>query len=528
VLILPYQMHAKIALKLKTNLFAVAIWSGIRILKRYLDRKAQHKQPGQQDLTWKTYWVDLCGSTLRLYRDLSLNPDSGNYPPPSKVIGPTTTNEKKEAFLVLKKGASISIPTNDEFRPRKKSKKMDPPRNNVFKLQVINSNNSPVYFFEAPSKGSMYRWISKIEEGIGIADSPQNPSSSEDLFVFVYFLPDRRLKEAKLLALESRRYQNIAPELKYSDNKDDTDSGMEGDVEESSEFQEKPPPDPRLVKLLHQLRSKEELLELLGKGEKAFVGDSGEHVETLKPNETPKNYSFLVTKKLRQRGISLIVGSSSSEDDDDEDFSTAATLRPYSAFVPRKSTTVNFGIRPTNVHLRTATTDDLLRDYSSSNLTRSNACVTFKSLQGGPSCPENVPPINQRRTIQLYRGEKEGFGFTLQTYGIVQQNGEVEYMTFVLTVEEDGPAYMAGMRPGDIIITIENRDVEEADHKTLVELLQKSSSTVRMVVVFVDAIRRMHLNTKIKVLRTELYNREEEFKHLCKREREILTRNGDP
>ena len=36
----------------------------------------------------------------------------------------------------------------------------------------------------------------------------------------------------------------------------------------------------------------------------------------------------------------------------------------------------------------------------------------------------------------------------LQTYGIVQQEGQVDYMTFVLSVEEDGPAYMAGLRPG--------------------------------------------------------------------------------
>ena len=36
----------------------------------------------------------------------------------------------------------------------------------------------------------------------------------------------------------------------------------------------------------------------------------------------------------------------------------------------------------------------------------------------------------------------------LQTYGIVQEEGQVEYMTFVLSVEEDGPAYMAGLRPG--------------------------------------------------------------------------------
>ena len=36
----------------------------------------------------------------------------------------------------------------------------------------------------------------------------------------------------------------------------------------------------------------------------------------------------------------------------------------------------------------------------------------------------------------------------LQTYGIVQPGGETEFTTFVLAVEDDGPAYMAGLRPG--------------------------------------------------------------------------------
>ena len=44
--------------------------------------------------------------------------------------------------------------------------------------------------------------------------------------------------------------------------------------------------------------------------------------------------------------------------------------------------------------------------------------------------------------------ELRTYVFLLQTYGIVQEEGQVEYMTFVLSVEEDGPAYMAGLRPG--------------------------------------------------------------------------------
>ena len=50
--------------------------------------------------------------------------------------------------------------------------------------------------------------------------------------------------------------------------------------------------------------------------------------------------------------------------------------------------------------------------------------------------------------------ELRTFVFLLQTYGIVQEEGQVEYMTFVLSVEEDGPAYMAGLRPGKSFIRV--------------------------------------------------------------------------
>ncbi|XP_032239513.2 uncharacterized protein LOC5514106 isoform X1 [Nematostella vectensis] len=841
-----------------------------------------------KDLQWKTYWVDLCGSTLRFYRDLSLPPDTADYPPPTSVAGPTKNNDKKEAFLMLKKGASVEITGYEEYKAKKRIKKGETSRarNNLFKLLVTKTPGSPVYYFQAPSKGSMYRWISKIEEGIDLADTPQSNSTV-----------DKRLQDAKMLAVEQRRY-HLAPELKYSE-KDDEDSGMEGDVEESFEIVEKPPEpaiNPRLVKLQHKLRAKECELEMLEGQEQAFLGsntrcelskvcefeattkddyylvlghpstlipkktklkilgqlsnrrwrcfvdlpkasdiaivdDTGSgpqemvsrrevttesgpeemvsrrevttesgpkemvsrrevttesgpekmvsrrevttesgpeemvsrrevttesgpeemvsrrevttesgpekmvsrrevtterligsvptsllveledlskkkrtlKVETGTPMSTPgvsphpspplspysphrpsdqtnqrdasqgeqvvedlrrftgriappdqdaweqfylpsppsspdtsrstspslspsqslealdsqesqkddrhslesdevpvtyigaesgeeppdedlepeneyrevtagrdvivaaakldsstddladspesscKNYGFVVTKKLRQRGISLIVGSSSSEDEDDDGVDTIAKItrrkldeeferfsypkentqsgvRPYSAFVPRKKACISFGISAKTTNLRLATTDELLKDYASpfqqTPLSRSKTFDTFNALREF-STPENSPPLNRRRTIQMTRNNEGGFGFTLQTYGIVQQNGEVEFMTFVLAVEEDGPAYMAGMRPGDIIVSVENRDVEEEDHRVLVSLLQEAPVSIRLVVVFVDAIRRMHLNTRIKVLKTELQSKEDEFEALCRKEQEI-------
>ena len=60
----------------------------------------------------------------------------------------------------------------------------------------------------------------------------------------------------------------------------------------------------------------------------------------------------------------------------------------------------------------------------------------------------------------------------LQTYGIVQEEGQVEYMTFVLSVEEDGPAYMAGLRPG--------KSFTHVDLKVFAEPLASSNLTFKI------------------------------------------------
>ncbi|KAK2561490.1 hypothetical protein P5673_015461 [Acropora cervicornis] len=61
-----------------------------------------------KDCIWRTYWADLCGSTIRLYR-----------------------NEKKEAFIVLKKGTQVSI-VEAGYEPRKSRKRLTVNRRHVF------------------------------------------------------------------------------------------------------------------------------------------------------------------------------------------------------------------------------------------------------------------------------------------------------------------------------------------------------------------------------------------------------------
>ncbi|XP_068751584.1 uncharacterized protein [Montipora capricornis] len=815
---------------------------------------------------WQTFWVDLCGSTIRLYRDLSLPTNSGDGLPPASLVGPSNENEKKEAFIVLKKGTQISM-VDVGYEPYRTRKRLTVNRRNVFRVSFAGrgaNSQAPSYLFQAPSKGSMYRWISKLEEGIDIADKPQNETGT-----------DKRLREAKLLSMEQRRY-NMIPEMRYPD-RDDVDSGMEGDVDEVYDSSKKLAENPRLEILKKRLLEMEELLLQLDKEEMAFLGAndtkllrrcefrsstrkdyllipghprtflpkgtdltilgqfsnnrwrccvdppkktsvalvngsqsqsetssevesilsfdindedgfvnmnsntetligsvptsvlvemnrsctsrkkledgtpvsslentpqlspfpspphspysprkgsrdsipnnkrsslrrsiasenlseqdiweqfclpsppsspatsrstspslsmSGSHhgslddldfdrtlrnnaknqneqmrnetvenegigigghidvtlrhgkkhegerdfldyreaffmddnvpetyigsdseddrmvtvIDEVPPHEAveainfgnepvklrPKkerrvqefesesrrglhpNYAFLVTKKLRQRGISLIVGSSSSEDEDDQekDAGIPAKLslrhlndafsqyeeeeatekgpgvRPYSAFVPMKRASITLSTGTKNFVPRKSTRDELLRDYSSPVDTPSalhkNTCTTIAQL-GDWSSTENAPPVNQRRTLQLSKANTAGFGFTLQTYGIVQQEGDVEYMTFVLSVEEDGPAYMAGLRPGDVILEVDGKNVEEEEHKAIVSMIHSATSSVRLVVVFVDALRRMKLNTRLKLLQAQLANKEREFEELSKKEEDLLKGKG--
>ncbi|XP_022806448.1 uncharacterized protein LOC111343523 isoform X2 [Stylophora pistillata] len=802
-----------------------------------------------KDNIWQTFWVDLCGSTLRLYKDLSLPQNSADSLPPSSLIGPSNENEKKEAFIVLRKGAEVKIIEPGFESHKSQKRRLTVNRRHVFKVSFNSRGaNSPSYVFQAPSKGSMYRWISKIEEGIDMSDKPQNESAT-----------DKRLKEAKLLSVEQQRF-HVAPELRILD-RDDIDSGMEGDVEEVYETSKKLADNPRLELMKKRLQDLEDLVQQLEKEEEAFLGGNhsilarrcefqsttnkdyflipghsrtlipkgteltilgqlpnnrwrcfvklprsksaglanGQHLEsssevesissfetaddedvtntgantdtligsvpnsllndlihlvpcklkcedgtpvaspgvtpqlspipsppqspysphrnnrdsspskrsslrrsiasenlseqdiweqfcipsppsspvtsrstspslslscspggsledldfvdkenceTVKPmknrehsevilrrgrekddrdfsklkshreatfmiddipetyigsdseddkmvtviDEVPPhevlasenvqqepvkmrvkkdqshrdsdsksiaalqpNYAFLVTKKLRQRGISLIVGSSSSEDENDDDkdkelpsrlsqrrldkeflrFGSEGTeqgVRPYSGFVSRKQVGITLSTEVQNFVPRTSTRNELLRDYSSPSdtpptIVRANTLTTIEKL-GDWSSTENAPPINQRRTLQLSKASSAGFGFTLQTYGIVQQAGQVEHMTFILKVEEDGPAYMAGLRPGDIILEVDGENVEEEDHKAVVARIHQASISVRLVVVFVDALRRMKLNTRLKLLQAQLADKEFLFQELCKREEQILQGKG--
>uniref|UniRef100_A0A8R1TJH7 PDZ domain-containing protein n=1 Tax=Onchocerca volvulus TaxID=6282 RepID=A0A8R1TJH7_ONCVO len=129
------------------------------------------------------------------------------------------------------------------------------------------------------------------------------------------------------------------------------------------------------------------------------------------------------------------------------------------------------------------------------------------------SVDQNVitdPHANRRRrTVIVTRNNEEPFGFTLQTYLLKRKGDDVpSKVTYVDYVQLDSPAADAGIRAGDVIISINGHVVTGMSHEELIKLIG-SYHQMRMVVIFENIRQRIELIARAiklrKILNDKLY-----------------------
>ncbi|CAF1150370.1 unnamed protein product [Adineta ricciae] len=98
------------------------------------------------------------------------------------------------------------------------------------------------------------------------------------------------------------------------------------------------------------------------------------------------------------------------------------------------------------------------------------------------------------------------------------QTAPIQLVTYVDQVQEQSPAWHAGLRPGSVILSVNDESVEHDDHEALVKRITQASSSLKLVVIQQNINKQITLCEQLQTLHKQLQEKEEELKELCTQE----------
>ncbi|XP_045143156.1 protein TAMALIN [Echinops telfairi] len=132
-------------------------------------------------------------------------------------------------------------------------------------------------------------------------------------------------------------------------------------------------------------------------------------------------------------------------------------------------------------------------------------------------------PEQQRKVLTLEKGDKETFGFEIQTYGLHHREEQrVEMVTFVCRVHDASPAQLAGLTPGDTIASVNGLNVEGIRHREIVDIIKASGNVLRLETLYGTSIRKAELEARLQYLKQTLYEKWGEYRSLMVQEQRLV------
>ncbi|XP_030637675.1 cytohesin-interacting protein-like [Chanos chanos] len=152
-----------------------------------------------------------------------------------------------------------------------------------------------------------------------------------------------------------------------------------------------------------------------------------------------------------------------------------------------------------------------------------------KGQQVVSHCQSNFPGDHiksTRKTVAMERQDNETFGFDIKTHCVQDTDSAVRSLySFVSSVKEQSPAERAGLKAGDIIISINDICTEGYSHQQIIELVQNSASLLKMDTMSGDTVKQLELKHKLRLLQWQLRQKREALSALRSQE-ERLTRGN--